>query len=62
MEILILRARKGLPTKDLLVAFSKMLVFQDQYVQFVLGMPGSVTATYGFGEATHKLQALEVND
>jgi alpha-glucosidase (family GH31 glycosyl hydrolase) len=36
-------------------------VFQDQYLQFVLGVPGDVGATYGFGESTRHSQKLTYN-
>lgn len=43
MEILISRVNKlNLPTADVIFIFSKMLVFQDQYIQFVLGSPSNV--------------------
>jgi alpha-glucosidase (family GH31 glycosyl hydrolase) len=37
------------------------LVFQDQYIQFVLGVPSKVGATYGFGESTRHSQQLTYN-
>ena len=37
------------------------MVFQDQYVQFVLGVPNDVGATYGIGESTRYTQALTYN-
>mgnify|MGYP003710827669 CR=1 FL=1 len=36
-------------------------MFQDQYIQFVLGVPGDVGATYGFGESTRHTQKLVYN-
>ena len=41
---------------------SKMLVFQDQYIQFVLGTPKNTVATFGFGESTRTSQKLELNE
>lgn len=39
--------------------FSESLVFQDQYIQFVLNNPIEVLATYGFGESTRDSQQLQ---
>jgi alpha-glucosidase len=38
------------------------LVFQDQYIQFVLNTPGDAVATFGFGESTRSVQQLQVNE
>lgn len=37
------------------------MVFQDQYIQFVLGVSPNVGATYGIGESTRYTQALTYN-
>eukprot|EP01034_Spumella_vulgaris_P035102 gene35102-43277_t len=42
-----------------LFVLSKMLIFQEQYVQIVLSTPSNVVATYGFGESTRAKQALQ---
>ena len=55
---LIIRRSKSL--QDIFF-MSKMLVFQDQYIQFVLGAPKNVVATFGFGESTRTSQKLELN-
>lgn len=41
--------------------FFPQLVFQDQYIQFVLGVPSKTGATYGFGESTRHSQQLTYN-
>lgn len=61
MEILISRVDKGIPNGELIFVFTKMLVFQDQYIQFVLGVPNNTTATYGFGESSRLTQHLQFN-
>ena len=40
---------------------NSMLVYQDQYIQFVLQAPEGTLATYGFGESTRAKQALQYN-
>jgi alpha-glucosidase len=61
MEIYISRQNGGVPTGELIFIFSKMLVYQDQYIQCVLASPTGVVASYGFGESTRTSQHLEVN-
>ncbi len=61
MEILISRAKLGVPTGELLFIFTKMLVFQEQYIQFVLGSPPDTAATFGFGESSRLSQRLQAN-
>lgn len=50
--------RRAGSTQDLFF-LSKMLVFQDQYIQFVLGTPKNAVATFGFGEATRHSQKMQ---
>lgn len=38
------------------------LIFQDQYIQFVLNTPNDVVAIFGFGESTRSVQQLQVNE
>jgi alpha-glucosidase len=52
--------RRSKSTQDLFY-MSKMLVFQDQYIQFVLGTPNNTVATFGFGESTRASQQVEVD-
>jgi alpha-glucosidase len=59
MELVISRQENGLPTGELIFILSKMLVFQDQYLQFVLGTSKDVIASYGFGESTRDTQHLQ---
>lgn len=61
MEIFITRMADQKPTGEFIFVFTKMLVFQEQYLQFVLGSPGDVVATYGFGESSRLVQHLEAN-
>jgi hypothetical protein len=61
MEILVTRAKRGIPTGELLFVFTKMLVFQDQYIQFVLCSPSKAVATFGFCESSRLTQYLEEN-
>ena len=37
------------------------LIFQEQYIQFVVPVPSDVTATFGFGESTRDHQAISAN-
>ena len=53
--------RRSKSTQDLFF-ISKMLVFQDQYIQFVLGTPKNTVATFGFGESTRTSQKIELNE
>ena len=46
---------------EMIFALTKMLVFQDQYLQFVLGTPSDTVATFGLGESSRLTQQLEVN-
>lgn len=59
MELLISRQVDGKPTGELIFIFSKMLVFQDQYIQFVLGSAQNIVASYGLGESTRVTQHLQ---
>jgi len=52
--------RRNKSAQDLFY-MSKMLVFQDQYIQFVLGTPKNTVATFGFGESTRASQQVEVD-
>lgn len=52
--------RRSGSTQDLFY-MSKMLVFQDQYIQFVLGTPRNTVATFGFGESTRHSQQMKMN-
>lgn len=61
MEILINRADGRKPSSDLIFVFTKMLVFQEQYIQFVLGSLPDVIATFGFGESSRLQQRLSAN-
>lgn len=61
MEILINRMDGRKPTAELIFVFTKMLVFQEQYVQFVLGSTSDMVATYGFGESSQLQQHLSSN-
>jgi alpha-glucosidase (family GH31 glycosyl hydrolase) len=47
--------------KQPIFILSKMLIYQDQYMQVVLALPKGVRSTYGFGESTRTQQALQVN-
>ena len=66
MEILVRRTVPGTdgtvsnPAEPLLI-FTKMLVFQPQYLQFVLGVPPKVEHSYGFGESTRDSQEMTAN-
>lgn len=44
---------------QLIFFMSKMLIFQDQYVQFVLASPSNVQQSYGFGESSRKVSFIE---
>ena len=46
---------------DVIFTMTKMLVFQDQYLQVVLGSPSDTVATFGFGESSRLTQHLETN-
>jgi alpha-glucosidase len=59
MELVISRQVNGVPTGEVIFIFSKMLVFQDQYIQFVLGSAQNIVASYGFGESTRVTQHLQ---
>ena len=61
LEFVISRQNNGVATGELIFVFTKMLVFQDQYIQFVLGTPTNTVASYGLGESTRLAQHLEVN-
>lgn len=61
MEILINRMNGHRPTSELIFVFTKMLVFQEQYLQFVLGSMGDVVGTFGFGESSRLNQRLATN-
>ena len=60
LELVVSRQVNGVATGELIFILSKMLVFQDQYLQFVLGIPSNTAATYGFGESTRHTQHLSV--
>lgn len=61
LELLITRKKHGQPTIELIFILSKMLVFQDQYLQFVLGTPPDTAALFGLGESTRAQQRLQSN-
>jgi alpha-glucosidase (family GH31 glycosyl hydrolase) len=61
MEILINRMDGLKPTAELIFIFTKMLVFQEQYIQFVLGSPPDTMATFGLGESSRLTQHLGAN-
>lgn len=61
LEFVISRQNNGVSTGELIFIFTKMLVFQDQYIQFVLGTPTDTVATFGIGESTRLTQHLQVN-
>lgn len=46
---------------DVIFFLSKMLIFQPQYVQVVLGSSKYVRATFGFGESTRSSQQMQYN-
>jgi alpha-glucosidase (family GH31 glycosyl hydrolase) len=46
---------------DVIFTLSKMLVFQDQYLQLVLGSPADTVATFGLGESSRLAQQLQTN-
>ena len=46
--------------KDSIFNLSKMLVFQEQYMQVVLGVPKGTRSTFGFGESSRSQQAMQV--
>lgn len=61
MELYIARKEDGEVTNELIFILSKMLVFQDQYLEFVLGTPPDNAALFGMGESTRAVQQLQVN-
>lgn len=61
LELFIARKEDGEVTNEIIFILSKMLVFQDQYLQFVLGTPSDTAAIFGVGESTRAVQQLEVN-
>jgi len=61
-SMMLLLSRTDHKTKnDVIFTLSKMLVFQDQYLQMVLGTPANTVATFGFGESSRLTQKLEVD-
>ena len=61
MMLLLSRASDSKLPGDVIFTFSKMLVFQDQYLQMVLGIPDDTAATFGFGESSRLTQKLEAD-
>lgn len=60
-EMYISRTENGVATNELIFVLSKMLVFQDQYLEFVLGTPTDTAALFGVGESTRAIQQLQAN-
>jgi alpha-glucosidase (family GH31 glycosyl hydrolase) len=44
---------------DVIFNLTNDIIFQDQYIQFVLKTPSTIVATYGFGESTRDTQQLQ---
>jgi alpha-glucosidase len=61
LEIIVTRAEDGEATTEPIFILSKMLVFQDQYLEFVLGTPPDTAALFGVGESTRATQRLQAN-
>ena len=61
LELFVARTEGGEVTNELIFILSKMLVFQDQYLEFVLGTPPDNAALFGVGESTRAVQQLQVN-
>jgi alpha-glucosidase len=61
MEVFVTRIENGVATNELIFILSKMLVFQDQYLEFVLGTPPDTAALFGVGESTRAVQQLQAN-
>lgn len=61
LELFVTRTPGGTPTNEVIFILSKMLVFQDQYLQFVLGTPPDNAALFGIGESTRAVQQLTAN-
>lgn len=52
---------KGEGDEDWVMKLNSQLVYQDQYLQFILDMPHNLAAVYGLGESSRLTQQLEVN-
>ena len=61
LELFIARVADGEVTNEIIFILSKMLVYQDQYLEFVLGTPPDTAAIYGVGESTRATQQLQPN-
>jgi alpha-glucosidase (family GH31 glycosyl hydrolase) len=61
MMLLLSRTGEMQADKDMIFSLTKMLVFQDQYLQMVLGSPSDTVATFGLGESSRLSQQLQTN-
>lgn len=61
LQLAIFRTENGVPNGEAIFFLSKMLVYQEQYIQTVLASSPNVVATFGFGESTRHDQELQIN-